>query len=62
MIKEVKATKDDAVLFRYACLYTPLINLQVFATSEHSAHNLQHRGSQSSTWLFCINCLGTNEM
>ena len=62
MIKEVKATQDDVVLFRYACLETPLINSQVFATSEHSAHNLQHRGSQSSTWIFCVNCLGTNDV
>ena len=60
MIKEVKATQDVVVLFRYASLETPLINSQVFATSEHSAHNLQHRGSQSSSWFFCINCLGTN--
>ena len=60
IIKEVKATQDDVVIFRYACLETPLINSQVFATSEHSAHNLQHRGGQSSTWIFCINCLGTN--
>lgn len=62
MIKEVKATQDDVVLFRYAYLETPLINSQVFATSEHSAHNLQHRGSQSSTWIFCVNYLGTNDV
>ena len=59
ILKLVRAHQDDDVLFRHSCLVIPLIYLQVFATSEHSAHNLQHRGSQH---FFCIDCLGTNEV
>ena len=59
ILKLVRAHQVDDVLFRHACLVISLIYLQVFATSEYSAHNLQHRGSQH---FFCIDCLGTNEV